>query len=222
MFNVANKNRAEGARPNCIHNFQTSAKHPQFNYTNYFCSMEKLVIDITRLETPIGTMLAGATIQGICLLEFTDRLSLETGLKTFAKKFNAVLSEGHNAIFDLLKTELHEYFEGKLKEFTIPMDLLGTEFQKKVWRELLNIPYGKTRSYKQQSIALKNPLAIRAIAQANGMNRIAIIIPCHRVIGEDGSMTGYGGGIWRKKKLLELESQFIARQGNLFTEASPH
>jgi AraC family transcriptional regulator of adaptative response/methylated-DNA-[protein]-cysteine methyltransferase len=176
---------------------------------------DKQVISIARIETPLGTMLAGASKKGLSLLEFTDRKMLETELKSVAKIFNAVLVQEQNAFFELLEKELAAYFEGKLKNFKVPLDLHGTDFQVKVWQELQNIPYGKTRSYKEQSIALNNPLAIRAIAQANGMNRIAIIIPCHRVIGEDGSMTGYGGGIWRKKWLLEHES--LSKQGILFS-----
>ncbi len=172
-------------------------------------SKEKQVINITRLETPLGTMFAGAVEEGICLLEFTDRKMLETELKTIAKSLNANIIQGENRHFNLLKKELEEYFKGKRKEFTVPLLTIGTEFQKSVWKELQNIPYGSTRSYLQQAAALGKPTAVRAVANANGMNRIAIIIPCHRVIGEDGSPTGYGGGIWRKKWLLDLEKKFL-------------
>jgi O-6-methylguanine DNA methyltransferase len=89
--------------------------------------------------------------------------------------------------------------------FDIPLEKDGPEFQEKVWDELLKIPYGKTRSYEEQAIAVGNKKAVRAVAKANGDNRIAIIIPCHRIIGKDGSLTGYGGGIWRKQYLLDLE-----------------
>lgn len=100
---------------------------------------------------------------------------------------------------------MEEYFEGKRTDFDIPLDLIGSEFQIGVWEQLLRIPYGKTRSYKEQAEALGKPLAIRAVANANGLNKISILIPCHRVIGSDGSLTGYGGGLWRKEKLLQLE-----------------
>ena len=172
-------------------------------------SKEKQIINITRLETPLGTMFAGAVEEGICLLEFTDRKMLETELKLLAKLLNANIIQGANRHFDLLKKQLEEYFEGKRKEFSVPLFTVGTEFQKSVWKELQNIPYGSTRSYLGQAKAMGKSSSVRAVANANGMNRIAIIIPCHRVIGEDGSPTGYGGGIWRKKWLLELEMKNI-------------
>lgn len=167
------------------------------------------IIDITRLETPLGTMVACATDKGICLLEFTDRKMLETELKQFAKSLNATIVQGQNKHFELLKAELNEYFEGNLKLFTVPIDMIGTDFQKQVWKILMQIPYGTTKSYQQQAYSINNPTAVRAVANANGMNKISIIIPCHRVIGSDGSLTGYGGGLWRKKRLLDLESENI-------------
>jgi len=170
-------------------------------------SKDKQIINITRLETPLGTMFACAAEQGICLLEFTDRKMLETELKSLAKQLNANIIQGANKHFDLLRRQLDEYFEGKRKEFTIQLFNPGTEFQQSVWKVLQTIPYGSTYSYKQQAIALKKPDAFRAVANANGMNRISIIIPCHRVIGEDGNLIGYGGGLWRKKWLLDLEKQ---------------
>jgi AraC family transcriptional regulator of adaptative response/methylated-DNA-[protein]-cysteine methyltransferase len=168
-------------------------------------SKNQTVVDITRLETPLGTMYAGGVAEGICLLEFSDRRMLETELKQLAKYFNATIIQGENKHFNLLRKELKEYFEHKLKDFTVPLNAPGTEFQKAVWKELRNIPYAKTRSYKEQATALGKPEAVRAVANANGMNRISIIIPCHRVIGADGSLTGYGGGLWRKNWLLEHE-----------------
>ena len=170
-------------------------------------SKDKQIINITRLETPLGTMFACAAEQGICLLEFTVRKMLETELKSLAKQLNANIIQGANKHFDLLRRQLDEYFEGKRKEFTIQLFTPGTEFQQSVWKVLQTIPYGSTYSYKQQAIALKKPDAFRAVANANGMNRISIIIPCHRVIGEDGNLIGYGGGLWRKKWLLDLEKQ---------------
>src|SRR5665648_191200 len=170
-------------------------------------SKEKKVINITRIETPLGTMYACAVEQGICLLEFTDRKMLETELKSLAKRLNASIIQGENKYFGILRDQLNEYFEGIRKEFTVPLITPGSEFQQAVWKELQNIPYGSTRSYKQQSLALTRPESIRAVANANGMNRISILIPCHRVIGEDGNLTGYGGGIWRKKWLLDMEKR---------------
>lgn len=167
----------------------------------------KKIIDIKRIETPIGTMYACAVEEGICLLEFTDRKMLETELKTLAKLFNATIIQGNNKHFNILEKELSEYFVGNRKEFSVSLCTSGTDFQNIVWKELQNIPYATTKTYKQQAEAINNSNAIRAVANANGMNRISIIIPCHRVIGSDGKLTGYGGGLWRKKYLLELEEQ---------------
>ncbi|MDB5121663.1 MAG: O-6-methylguanine methyltransferase [Sphingobacteriales bacterium] len=168
-------------------------------------SKDKRVITMTRLETPLGTMIACAIEEGICLLEFTDRKMLETELKGLAKILNATIIQGHNVFSNLLKQELDEYFDGKRKEFTVPLSAPGSVFQKAVWQALQTIPYGETRSYKQQAVALNKPAALRAVGNANGVNRISILIPCHRVIGENGNLTGYGGGVWRKKWLLDLE-----------------
>ena len=170
-------------------------------------SKEKHLINTTRLETPLGTMLAGADENGICLLEFTDRKMLDSGLKTLAKHLNANLLPGENKWFVVLKQQLDEYFNGKRKTFSIPVSSPGTEFQQSVWKVLQTIPYGSTFSYKQQAAVLLKPESVRAVAGANGMNRIAIIIPCHRVIGEDGTLSGYGGGVWRKKWLLDFEKE---------------
>ena len=168
-------------------------------------SKDKQLINITRLETPLGTMFACAVDQGICLLEFSDRKMLESEFKMLAKRLNANILQGANSHFEFLKLQLDEYFEGKRKEFTVPLYSPGTKFQQMVWDSLHAIPYGSTCSYKQQAASINKPAAIRAVANANGMNKISILIPCHRVIGEDGNLTGYGGGLWRKKWLLDLE-----------------
>ena len=173
-------------------------------------AVEKKAISICRIDTPIGPMLAGAVEEGICLLEFTDRRMLESQLETIEKRFNAVLTPGESHHFEHLQIELNEYFDGKRKDFSVPIVYPGRPFQVEVWESLLDIPFGQTRSYKEQSIVLNNPKAIRAVAHANGENRIAILIPCHRIIGSNGELIGYGGGLWRKQFLLELEnpSQF--------------
>lgn len=178
-------------------------------------SKDKQVIDFTRMSTPLGTMVACATADGICLLEFADRRMLETELKYLRKKFNASIIEGRNEHLEKLKIELSGYFDGKLKRFTVPLVISGTEFQKNVWSELREISFGATRSYKQIALYIKEPSAVRAVANANGKNRIAIIIPCHRVIGSNGHLTGYGGGLWRKKWLLELEQGAVNASLNL-------
>lgn len=170
-------------------------------------SKKQNIIDLTRIETPLGTMFACAVKEGICLLEFSDRKMLETQFKNLAKRLNATIIQGNNKHFEILNKELAKYFEGKLKVFTVPLFSPGTDFQESVWKELLKIPYGSTRSYQEQANLLNKPKSVRAVANANGMNRISIIIPCHRVIGSDGNLTGYGGGLWRKKWLLDLEKK---------------
>ncbi len=165
------------------------------------------IIRITRILTPLGPMLAGASDKGICLLEFVDRRMLETQLSRLERLMNADFLQGTDNNFEELYTQICEYFEGQRKKFTLPLDIRGTSFQEKAWSALLEIPYGETRSYADQARAVGNSAAVRAVAKANGDNRISIIIPCHRVIGSDGKLTGYGGGLWRKQYLLDLESR---------------
>lgn len=162
-------------------------------------------ISKTHIETPLGEMIACATDKGICLLEFNNRKNIEGQFQKTEKELNNIIVEEDNIHFDLLKKELAAYFKRELNQFTVPLDLIGTEFQKKVWQALLTIPYGKTVSYLQQSEAMGNPLSIRAVANANGMNKIAIIVPCHRVIGSNGKLTGYAGGLEKKRWLLNME-----------------
>lgn len=168
-------------------------------------SHKKTQVVIYRVLTPLGPMLAGMTATGLCLLEFTDRRMLETQLKRITQQLNAYFVPGQPSQFELLTRQLDEYFTGSRHEFTIPLDLAGTDFQQRVWQGLLTIPFGATRSYQQQAELIQNVKAVRAVAKANGDNRISIIVPCHRVIGKNGALTGYGGGLWRKKRLLELE-----------------
>ena len=153
-------------------------------------------------------MLAGATDEGICLLEFIDRRMLETQLQRLSKLLGGRMIPGSHNLFGVLNEQLEAYFSGERKEFDIPLVLPGTPFQRRVWEGLQTIGYGSTRSYREQADAIRSPRAVRAVARANGDNRIAILIPCHRVVGTDGALVGYGGGLWRKKYLLELESKF--------------
>jgi len=158
-------------------------------------------------------MRIGATGLGICLFDFQYRRSIDTIMKRIETLSGDKFSEAEHPHFELLERQMDEYFKGTRKEFDIPLHLLGTTFQKSVWQGLLKIPYGETRSYKQQSIFLGNEKAIRAVAGANGENGIAIIIPCHRVIGESGSLTGYGGGLQRKQWLLSHERKYSRKTG---------
>jgi AraC family transcriptional regulator of adaptative response/methylated-DNA-[protein]-cysteine methyltransferase len=136
---------------------------------------------------------------------------LPTEYKDLARFIKTTLEDGENRHIKTLRKQLKEYFNGKRKEFTIPLVTPGTEFQQAVWKELQNIRYGSTKSYQDQAIALNRPDSIRAVANANGMNRISIIIPCHRVIGSKGQLTGYGGGLKRKKWLLDHEKKYSGK-----------
>ena len=171
-------------------------------------SQNNHLVSTTRILTPLGPMLAGATEDGICLLEFIDRRMLETQLNRLRTLLKARTLPGSHKYFHPLNEQLDEYFSGKRREFDIPLVSPGTPFQKKVWAGLQAIPYGMTRSYKEQAEAIGMPSAVRAVAKANGDNRIAILIPCHRVIGANGELVGYGGGLSRKQYLLKLETSF--------------
>lgn len=157
------------------------------------------------LDTPLGAMLAVAHADGLCLLEFVDRRGLATQIETLRRRLAAAIVPGEHAHLDHVEDELASYFRGALRTFTVPLIMPGTEFQQSVWERLRAIPYGETRSYAQMAIDLGRPGAHRAVGRANGDNRIAIIVPCHRVVRADGTLCGYGGGLWRKQRLLELE-----------------
>ena len=172
-------------------------------------SKKKNIIDLKRIETPIGTMYAAATKEGICMLEFGDRKNLEDTFQVLSTLLNAKIIIGENPHLQLLEQELKQYFDGKLQHFTVPLSPVGTEFQKSVWKVLEKIPFGEIWSYKKQAESLGDVKKVRAVANANGLNKISIVIPCHRVIGSNGKLTGYGGGVWRKQKLLELEKAIL-------------
>lgn len=152
-------------------------------------------------------MIAGATDQGLCLFDFEHRKMIDNIKKRVTTYFNAGLEEGEHQLFNVLKEQLNEYFEGSRKIFDIPLQLSGTTFQDKVWNALLEVPYGVTRTYMEQSRILGDEKAIRAVARANGENCIAIIVPCHRIVGSNGDLTGYAGGLKVKKWLLEHEAK---------------
>jgi AraC family transcriptional regulator of adaptative response/methylated-DNA-[protein]-cysteine methyltransferase len=157
------------------------------------------------IESPLRPLLAAATEEGVCLLEFTDRRAIETQLATMRKRLAAPVVPGRNEHLEQLREELDLYFAGKLTAFRTPLVFPGSPFQRAVWEQLLRIPYGETRSYEEMAVAVGSPGAQRAVGRANGQNRIAILIPCHRVVNKDGRLGGYGGGLWRKQFLLDLE-----------------
>jgi AraC family transcriptional regulator, regulatory protein of adaptative response / methylated-DNA-[protein]-cysteine methyltransferase len=162
---------------------------------------------LSDVETPIGEMIAGATDTHLVLLEFAHRRSLDAQLERLTRTTGFTLERGESRIVGDLRRELAEYFRGERKEFSIPIDARGTPFQMRVWAALRRIPTGTTTSYARLAMTVGQASAVRAVARANGDNPVAILIPCHRVIGSDGSLTGYGGGLWRKKKLLDLEAR---------------
>ena len=174
-----------------------------------FDDKDQRVIMATTIDTPLGLMHAGAIERGICLLDFADREILAIQIARLQKTFNAELRHGENHHLRALKTQLVEYFDKQRERFEVPLVLSGTEFQNRVWKELQNIPYGETRTYKQQAEKVGNPKAVRAVATANANNRIAIVVPCHRVVASNGDLAGYAGGIWRKRFLLELENDSL-------------
>jgi AraC family transcriptional regulator of adaptative response/methylated-DNA-[protein]-cysteine methyltransferase len=167
------------------------------------------------VETPIGPMVAGAANAGVCLLEFTERRMLEAQFDTLRRRFRLPMAPGETAHLEQLRNELAAYFAGSLREFTVPLVYPGTEFERQVWTRLLEIPYGETRSYEELARDVGRPGASRAVGTANGRNRIAILIPCHRVMNKNGELGGYGGGLWRKRLLLDLEKAGIRNGGGL-------
>ena len=160
----------------------------------------------TLIETPIGQVVACEAFDKLCAVEFVDDDLLEI-LALLATQTQLKPKEEATAVLVQTQQELAEYFNKTRQKFTIPLLMLGTPFQQSVWNVLLTIPYGRTISYKEESIQLGNEKAIRAVSSANGRNKISIIVPCHRVIGSDGSLTGYAGGLHRKQYLLNLESE---------------
>ena len=178
--------------------------------------MSKTIIYKQNIKTPLGDMIACASEDGVCFLDFVGRKNFDRLFTSMVNMINGEIIEIQNNenlkpynIIIRLEKELDEYFSGKRKEFTVPLITTGTEFQNKVWNELLRIPYGKTISYKEEAEKINQKNAFRAVANANGKNKLSIIIPCHRVIASDGKLSGYGGGVDKKKFLISLEKNNI-------------
>jgi AraC family transcriptional regulator of adaptative response/methylated-DNA-[protein]-cysteine methyltransferase len=164
-----------------------------------------VTVGFTRLTTPLGPMVAAATDSALCLLEFVDRRGLERELAQLGRELGGPVIPGRSPLLDQTTRELEEYFAGRRTQFEIPLRTGGSDFQRRVWQALTRIPYGETRSYGDMAAELGRPGAARALGHANGLNRASIVVPCHRVIGADGALTGYGGGLWRKQWLLDHE-----------------
>ncbi|MBR9824708.1 MAG: bifunctional transcriptional activator/DNA repair protein Ada [Alphaproteobacteria bacterium] len=160
------------------------------------------------IDTPLGAMIAVCDQHVLHLLEFIDRKALPAELGRLLKSAKGGIGIGRTPVTDRVEEELNAFFAGQSAHFTTPLALHGSEFTREVWQALRDIPAGETRSYGELAKALGRPGSSRAVARANGANQIALIIPCHRVIGADGSLTGYGGGLWRKEKLIALERAY--------------
>ncbi len=160
------------------------------------------------VETPLGAMIAISSATALHLLEFTDRKGLAREVQALVRSTGGRLGLGRFAPVDQVEAELSAYFAGESARFDTELRPLGTPFQRAVWGKLRTIPAGQTLSYGALARALDRPDAIRAVARANGANPIALAIPCHRVVGADGALTGYGGGLWRKQKLIEIERHY--------------
>ena len=158
-----------------------------------------LTLHYSRMQSPIGPLVIGVSEKGLAIIEF-DRGDFPKGRLAQSVEWVESAEATEAAV-----RELSEYFEGKRRDFTVPLDLIGTEFQKKCWHALLAIPYGQTRSYAQIAKAVGCPKGFRAVGMANHDNPVPIIVPCHRVLASDGTLGGYGGGLDVKRQLLELE-----------------
>ncbi|MGH6859725.1 MAG: methylated-DNA--[protein]-cysteine S-methyltransferase [Phyllobacterium sp.] len=162
------------------------------------------------IDTPLGAMVAMAGEEALTLLEFHDRPALPAERDELQQRYGYALEPGNNAVLDQVETELEAYFAGRLTRFETPLSLPGMPFQRAVWSVLCTIPHGRTCTYGDLAQRIGRPGASRAVGAANGRNRVAILVPCHRVIGADGSLTGYGGGQRRKRSLLDLEHRVFA------------
>jgi AraC family transcriptional regulator of adaptative response/methylated-DNA-[protein]-cysteine methyltransferase len=160
-----------------------------------------------RIDTRLGPMVAIADDESLYLLEFSDRAILQQEIDKLKTKTAAAVVPGCPAPIQHIESELHAYFDGRLTEFKTPLAFLGTSFQQQVWDALQQIPYGDTRAYAELAVIVGNPAAVRAVAQANGANQLAVIVPCHRVINSNGKLGGYGGGLTRKQWLLNHEQR---------------
>ena len=162
-------------------------------------------INIQYCKTKIGELILGSFEGKLCLLDFRYRKMRKTVDERIKKGLNAKFAENNTEIIEKTLSELDEYFHGNRKEFDVPLKMVGTDFQKRVWEALLRVPFGTTSTYLQLAKNIKNEKAVRAVASANGANSISIIIPCHRIIGSNGKLVGYAGGLPIKKQLLKLE-----------------
>jgi AraC family transcriptional regulator, regulatory protein of adaptative response / methylated-DNA-[protein]-cysteine methyltransferase len=173
---------------------------------------ESLPVSIDWASSPVGPLLIGATDEAIAVLEFSSTDQLSAQLERLRKQLRRPLVHATTPLLDRLRAQLDQYFAGTRRDFDLPLEYHGSEFQERVWAALQHIPYGETCSYGALAKKLGDANAMRAVGAANGLNPIAIVIPCHRVVNANGALGGYGGGLWRKQILLDLEQG----QGRLF------
>ena len=166
-------------------------------------------VTLRTIETPIGRMLAGATSEAIVLCDFAARPMIGAQLAAVRRRIGPT-SEGSSPLLDRLATQLKQYFGGGRREFDLPLDIPGSAFQERVWAELQRIPYGETISYRQLAERVEAGAAYRAVGRANGANRVAVVVPCHRVIAAGGGLGGYGGGLPAKRHLLDHERSYAS------------
>ena len=176
-------------------------------------------IQIEYVKTPVGELIIGSFKDELCICDWRYRKNRDAIDNRIKKALNANFVPGESSIIDLTKTQLTQFFAQERSQFEVPLLLAGSEFQKSVWQALIEIPYGKTMSYLALSKKLSNEKAIRAVASANGANAISILVPCHRIIGSNGELVGYAGGLNAKKKLLQLEGAQINNQLDLFSSS---
>jgi len=172
-------------------------------------------INIQYYKTKYAHFILGSFENKLCLLDFKYRKMRTTVDNRLKKGFEAEFIEQDDAILKETRKQLDEYFNMQRKEFDIPLITVGTDFQKSVWKALMKVPYGTTSTYLQLAKDIDNEKAVRAVASANGANSIGLIIPCHRIIGTNGELTGYGGGLALKKRLLKLEQNLFLTQDNI-------
>lgn len=163
-------------------------------------------IKIQYYQSPCGELVLGEYNLQLCLCDWYTKPCAQRNMQRLRRYFNAEFVEEPSSAIQLAEMQLDEYFKGHLKEFSVPQLMVGTDFQKSVWQALLDIPYGETRTYKQIAERIGCPKGVRAVAQAIGANRLAVVVPCHRVIGSNNNLTGFAGGLEAKKMLLDIES----------------
>ncbi|MDE6861048.1 MAG: methylated-DNA--[protein]-cysteine S-methyltransferase [Duncaniella sp.] len=170
------------------------------------CEIHPPAIIIKYYDSPCGRLMLGSFGNCLCLCDWLSGKTNERIHARIIKQLRAEFSEGTSACLDMATSQLNEYFAGKRRDFDVPLLSIGTEFQKYVWKKLMDVPYGATESYGALAMRVGTPSAVRAVANANGANPISIFVPCHRIIGSNGSLTGYGGGLAVKQFLIRLES----------------